>query len=219
MFYSPSSSTDWSLSRDNPTWVACAVSEKKERFLSQSEARKDDCLKTKGDGIKGFPRTQDSFYDVVLPMMNLCPFCVCVHYPSFMMGHNAQRSTGNEGFCEFSDFIDMQNKEFPSSIFFFLASFIMHENLFHFEIINPIDFSHCRMSFSRPLLSCWHTTEQQKGQLFIYGWRLAEISQASSCDVLLCRCGLPLTHWIVFLSFCLCACGEKAIQLDARCPP
>lgn len=48
----------------------------------------------------------------------------------------------------------------------------------------------------------WHKyNEAQKGQLFIYGWRLAEISQASSCDVLLCRCGLPLTHWIAFPSF------------------
>lgn len=41
----------------------------------------------------------------------------------------------------------------------------------------------------------------ERSVIYMYGWRLTEISQASSCDVLLCRCGLPLTHWIAFRLF------------------
>lgn len=145
-----------SLSRDNPPGSMCCVRVRKDSC--HKVKRKDDCSKRRAIGLKVF-LARSSFHFAFLwcrlRSVNINPCLLCVPIISFM----TTQCTAQHRKWRFlriflswlsplsiSDFIDMQNKEFPSSSSY-SSCVIMHENLFHFGIINPIDFFLCRLSF------------------------------------------------------------------------
>lgn len=80
-------------------------------------------------------------------------------------------------------------------------SFIIIRNLFHFGIINPIDFAWLLSTARIFSVGIWKYANRKVSYLYTDD-DTAEISQASSCDVLLCRCGLPLNSLNHFAASC-----------------
>lgn len=130
---------------------------------------------------------------------------------------------GNEGFCVYPGVrafacqcIDMQNHKEKKTTEYFSDSFsfsgLLHnaENLFHYRIINPIDF-HSLF----PFWSLFHNTNERsviyiRNIYLLFSVMTAKISQASSWVVLLLPHAWGLFWCSFFFFVCLCLSQPKS---------